>query len=309
MSQTLTPVERNAFFPGEPTRDEVRMAPGPVVHSHGMTHPGKVRPTNEDQFLIAVLGRALQVQQTSLGHPKTRYSRDRAYVFAVADGMGGHAGGERASALAIYSLEDFMLDALGRVLDCDGKEREEVLAQFRRVLGLTDERVCAEGRDHPELYGMGTTLTLAYSCAEALYVVHVGDSRCYLWREGRLLQITRDHTMAQELFRAGLVDAATAARHQWRHVITNAVGGREPGVQPEVHKAQVQPGDCLLLCSDGLTEMVPDEELAAVLQAEPDPRQACERLIERANAHGGRDNITVIVARYSENPANAEKDE
>ena len=301
MSQTPTATELKSVYAGKQTGRGCRTGPHLAVRSHGLTHPGRVRPTNEDHFLIAVLGRALQVQQTSLGHPKTRYSRDRADLFAVADGMGGHAGGERASALAIHYLEGFILDTISRMLEKEGSAEEEVLAEFREALGRADERVCAEGRAHPELYGMGTTLTLAYSCRDTLYVVHVGDSRCYLFRDGGLHQLTWDHTVAQELLRSGVLGAEEAASHHWRHVITNAVGGREPGVQPEVHKQQLQPGDCLLLCSDGMSDMVPDEEITAILQAEPEPRAACARLIEEANAHGGRDNVTAIVARYSAN--------
>jgi serine/threonine protein phosphatase PrpC len=188
---------------------------------------------------------------------------------------------------------------LGLVLAHGGRE-QEALAEFRKALGRADERVCAEAREHPELYGMGTTLTTAYAFRDELYVVHVGDSRCYLLRDGTLRQVTSDHTMAQEMLRAGLLGVAEAARHQWRHVITNAVGGSEPGVRPEVHKLDLRPGDCLLLCSDGLSEMVPDAEIAAVLRQEADPRRACERLVAEANARGGRDNITAVVARFEE---------
>jgi protein phosphatase len=302
MSQTSTTAEIGAPYAenGVGTKRQRRLL---AVHSYGLTHRGKVRPSNEDQFLIAVLARALQVQQTSLGAPGIQYGADRGYLFAVADGMGGHAGGERASALVLESLKSFVLETLCRFLERDGSGDVDALAEFRKAIVQADERVCGEAGEHPELYGMGTTVTMAYSFRDELYVAHVGDSRCYLLRDGVLGQLTADQTMAQELVRAGLLGPDEAARHPWRHVITNAVGGSERGVQAEVHKARVQPGDCLLLCSDGLTEMLSDEDVAAVLEAEPDPRRACERLVAEANARGGRDNVTVVVARFSEAPA------
>jgi protein phosphatase len=268
------------------------------VTSFGLTDRGRTRPVNEDQFLIAELAKALQVRQSSLNQPKVQYSSGRGYLFAVADGMGGHAGGQRASALAIDQIESFMLETLRQFVCCEGQDRKELPADLSEALGQADARVCAEARRHPELHGMGTTLTMAYSCENELFIVHVGDSRAYLLRAGVLHRLTHDHTMAQEMVRMGVLQAAEVAHHQWRHVITNAVGGNEPGVKVEVHKVRLEPGDCLLLCTDGLTEMVSDEEITALLQAAGEPREVCERLVARANERGGKDNITAVVARY-----------
>src|SRR5205823_676895 len=132
------------------------------VHSFGLTDAGKVRGNNEDQFLIAVLLKALQVQQTSLPQPKVQHSTDRSYLFVVADGMGGHAGGEQASALAIGSVESFILETFKWFAQCKGKEQDQVLADFQSALGHANACVLAEGAARPELRGMGTTLTLAY---------------------------------------------------------------------------------------------------------------------------------------------------
>jgi protein phosphatase len=274
-----------------------------VVRSFGLTDRGRVRPVNEDQFLIAVLAKALQVRQSSLAQPEIHYSNERGYLFAVADGMGGHAGGQQASALAIDTIERFMLDTLTQFQCCADNENYELPAELRGALGQADAKVCAEAQRHPELRGMGTTLTLAYSCQDELYAVHAGDSRCYLLRHGDLHQLTRDHTVAQEMAHMGFLSAGEVAHTQWRHVITNAVGGDEVGVKVDVHHLRLEPGDCLLLCSDGLTEMVPDEEITQLLQAEPEPRSACEKLVADANERGGKDNITVVVARYEETTA------
>jgi protein phosphatase len=114
--------------------------------------------------------------------------------------------------------------------------------------------------------------------------------------EGGLRQVTRDHTWAAELVRRGVLPPGGEARHPYRHVVSNILGGDEPGVRVDLHRLDLHPDDVLLLCSDGLTEMVPDDRIAAILQEEPDPRRACERLVADANRHGGKDNITVIVA-------------
>lgn len=272
--------------------------PSLTVHSFGLTDPGKVRATNEDQFLIAVLLKALHVQGTSLPHPKVQHSNDRSYLFVVADGMGGHAGGEQASALAIDSVETFMLETFKWFFQIKGKEEDRVLGEFRSALGRAHARVLAEAAEHPELRGMGTTLTLAYSLNDVLFVANVGDSRCYLFRDRLLYRLTSDHTLVEDMVRQGVLTAEEAATHRWRHVITNAVGMGSSAVKVEVHKVHLEAGDAVLLCSDGLTDMLPEEEIARVLQTEAEPEQGCRQLVARANEAGGRDNITVVVAHF-----------
>ena len=269
-----------------------------AMRGFGLTDPGKVRDTNQDQFLIAVLRKTLQVQRTSLPVPKVQYSSDQSHLFVVADGMGGHAGGEQASALAIDSVEAFILDTFQWFAHFKGKEEDKLLADFQNALGQANARLLAEAAGRPELHGMGTTLTLAYSLNDMLFVAHVGDSRCYLFRHSLLYRLTRDHTLVDEMVRRGALNAEEAAQHRWRHVITNAVGGDSAGVKVEVHRLHLKAGDAVLLCSDGLTNMVPDEEIARLLQTEADPERACKQLVAQANEQGGKDNITVIVARF-----------
>ncbi len=268
------------------------------VVSFGLTDAGKVRATNEDQFLIAVLLKALQVQQTSLPQAKVQHSNDRSFLFIVADGMGGHAGGEQASAMAIDSVETFILETFKWFAQFKGPEQDQVLADFQTALGQANARVLAEAAGHPELRGMGTTMTLAYSLNDMLFVAHVGDSRCYLCRHGILYRLTRDHTLVEEMVRRGALSAEEAAQHRWRHVISNAVGGVSPDLKVEVHKLNLEGGDRVLLCSDGLTEMLPEEEINQVLHTEAEPERACRRLVTRANEMGGRDNITAVVAHF-----------
>jgi serine/threonine protein phosphatase PrpC len=269
------------------------------VRSFGLTDPGTVRDTNQDQFLIGVLRKALEVQQTSLPQqPKVQHACDQGYLFVVADGMGGQAGGETASALAIDSVETFMLETLKWFFQFKGKEEDKVLAEFHSALGQANARVLTEAAKHPNLRGMGTTLTLAYSLNDLLFVAHVGDSRCYLCRQKTLYRLTRDHTLVQDMVRVGSLLAEDADQHRLRHVITNVVGGDSAEVKVEVHKVHLEADDAVLLCSDGLTNMLADEEIARILQAEVDPERACRRLVGRANEEGGQDNITVMLARY-----------
>ena len=275
-----------------------KAGPPAVVHSFGRTDPGRVRTSNEDHFLVAELARTLRVHQTSLPQPQTQYSSNRSHLFLVADGMGGHQAGEVASALTVATIEEFVLNLLRRFSNVQAPEEPCVLTDFQKALPQADERLFEEAAHHPEFLGMGTTLTMGFTSNWKLFVVHAGDSRCYLFRAGKVGQLTTDHTLVGEMVREGILKPAEAAHHQFRHVVTNVVGGVEAGIRAEVQKVDLQPGDVILLCSDGLTEMLADERIAAVLHAEPDPQAACDRLVTEANEQGGRDNITVIVARF-----------
>ena len=268
------------------------------VKAFGITDKGKVRPSNEDQFLIAELTKAMRVCQTSLPEPRLQIGEERAHLFLVADGMGGHQAGERASALAVVAIEHFTLNTFKWFFGPDGSEAQKALAQLETALGNADARILAEAADHPELRGMGTTVTMAFHLGAQLCVVHVGDSRAYLYRGGELHQLTRDHTLMADMVRDGTLRPDQVAGHRLRHVITNVVGGRELGVEVEAHAFEVRPGDRLLLCSDGLSEMVANETISATLAADADPESAAKTLLALANGGGGSDNITLLIARF-----------
>jgi protein phosphatase len=257
---------------------------------------GQARPSNEDRFGVVELARAMHVHQTNLPQATPRFGRHRGHAFLVADGMGGHVGGQVASAVAVEAVEDFLLNTLKRFSNLQAGEAQHALAELKGALLHADARLVGEAARHPEWPGMGTTLTLAFAVDWTLFIAHAGDSRCYVLSEGGLRQVTRDHTLTAELVRQGIVSPGGEARHPFRHVVTNALGGDEPGVRVELHSLDLHPNDVLLLCSDGLTEMVPDDRIAAILREEQDPRRACERLVADANLHGGKDNITAIVA-------------
>jgi protein phosphatase len=269
-----------------------------AVESFGSTSMGRVRTTNEDQFVTATLMRALWIQQSSLQQAQMQYGDDRGHVFIVADGMGGAQAGETASAVAVGAIEQFLLNALRWLLTLDGSEEAAVLRDFKVALRSADASVVAAAAGNPGLSGMGTTLTMAYSLGTDLFVAHVGDSRCYLYRGGELQQLTRDHTLVGELVEKGLIQPEDAGAHPYRHVITNVVGGPKAGLHAEVHRMTLERGDVIMLCTDGLTGMVPDAQIVTVLQGAATPRAASEELVRLANEQGGRDNVTVVVARY-----------
>jgi protein phosphatase len=264
----------------------------------GCSDAGRSRSNNEDQFLVAVLDKSLKILQTSLPQSPTRHSNDQSYLLVVADGMGGEAAGEEASALALSSVEDYVLDALKWFACCQPRDDDEVVDEFRAAISQAHQRVCYQSQIRPEQRGMGTTLTLAHSVNDRLFVAHVGDSRAYLYREGILHQLTRDHTLVEDLIRQGAIKPEEAATHRWRHVISSSVGGTSKQIRIDIHRLHLDAGDVVLLCSDGLTEMVTREVICEVLEGEGNAEVWCRQLVDRANAAGGKDNITVVIARY-----------
>ena len=268
------------------------------VRTFGLTDRGLVRESNEDNFLIAELARTLAVHSTSLPQTKAQNSNHRGHVFVVADGVGGNQAGEKASELSVVTLEAFLLNTLKRFFGLEATDEQNVLKEFRSAIAQADARIFEEAGHHPELFGMGTTLTMAFAVNWKLFVAHVGDSRCYLISDGALQQVTNDHTAGAELVRQGVFTPEEAARSPFRNIVTNALGGSKPGVKVEVHRLDLAPGDTVLLCSDGLTGMVSDERIAQVLTEESDPQQACTKLVAEAIACGGQDNVTVLVARF-----------
>jgi protein phosphatase len=211
----------------------------------------------------------------------------RAPVFVVADGMGGAQAGEVASRIAVEVFEQGLPD--------EGSAEERLATRAREANQRIHELAEAEaGRA-----GMGTTLTAAYLHDASLAIAHVGDSRAYLFRDGELKRLTKDHSLVEELVDRGKLTEEQAAEHPQRSIITRALGP-EPTVEVDTWSYPVRAGDVLLLCSDGLTSMISDKQLAAVLASTGDLRSAAQQLIDAANAAGGRDNITVVLFRVEE---------
>jgi protein phosphatase len=261
---------------------------------------GKVRATNQDHFLVTRIARTLDVLETNLpdGELPARIE-DFAYGMVVADGMGGMANGERASILAIQTGVKLVFESPRWALRIDEHEAQQLIERMRQYVRKVDETLTEQARFDPSLSGMGTTLTVAYSVDTHAFVVHAGDSRAYLFHEGELHRLTRDHTVAQELADDGRIPHQTLKAHATRHLLTNFAGGPPRGIIPEISTLELADGDRLLLCSDGLTEMIEDREIAEILDRQSDPRAAARALVGRAIANGGRDNVTVVLARYT----------
>lgn len=226
--------------------------------------------------------RARVAAATDIGHVRER-NEDRYLVagpvVAVADGMGGHLGGEVAAALAVQVLERLTERGEGSLAD---RVRQASRAVFER--SVLDRSV----------RGMGTTLTAAELHGDRARLAHVGDSRAYLFRDGALTRLTEDHTLVQRMVRDGELTPAEAERHPQRNILTRVVGV-EPEVEIDEKEVELRAGDRLLLCSDGLTGMLPDERIEAILREEPDTQAAVDLLVAEANAAGGVDNVTVVL--------------
>jgi PPM family protein phosphatase len=269
-----------------------------------LSHQGKVRPNNEDHFLIVRFGRFLQALATNLpdGHLPPDHG-ETGYGMIVADGMGGMAAGEAASRMAITLLVERVLETPDWILDPDEALMEQVIDRAAGRFRDVNEAIVAQARDDPGLTGMGTTLTMAMSLGADLLIAHVGDSPAYLLRDAELHKLTRDHTLAQEMADHGRISARDVASNRYRHVLTHAIGIRGTGGEPEIRRFLLSDGDRLLLCTDGLTDMVDDAAIGAELRRRASSGEACQALIDLALERGGRDNVTVVVADYRMPPA------
>jgi protein phosphatase len=265
-----------------------------------LSHPGKVRPNNEDHFLVVRFHRALQTLLSNLpeGLVPPR-AEEGGYGMVVADGMGGRAAGEVASQLAIRTLVDLALATPDWVLKKGTPEIERVMQRMAERYRRVDEALSEESQADASLSGMGTTMTLACSIGSDLVLAHVGDSRAYLMRSGELHLLTRDHTLVQELVDRGVVRPEDASTHPFRHVLTRYLGGGKGDiVTEEVQRISLADGDRLLLCTDGLTDMVDATAIGAILQSSASSDDACQALVDLALRKGGHDNVTVVLARY-----------
>jgi protein phosphatase len=265
----------------------------------GLSDPGKVRTNNEDLFFAARFDRTMTPLMTNLRPTEyPSFSSETMYGMVVADGMGGHAAGEVASRTAITMLLDLVLRSPDWIMRLDEQAMLDVVLRTRERLQQVQSALIKRARAEPYLAGMGTTLTLAATLGTEVMLAQVGDSRAYLMHQGQLRQMTKDQTVVQEMIDAGELTPQQAARHRLRHMLTGALSTDEQQVPVEFRWLALADGDQLLLCSDGLTEMVPDAKIADVLRQAGSAAIACGNLVDQALEAGGRDNVTVVVARY-----------
>ena len=274
-------------------------SPAVKVDVAGRTHTGHVRTNNEDHYLIARVERSLKTIETNLIEGSLPESFDEvAYGLVVADGLGGYAAGEVASSLALIKLIELAVETPDWVMRMERRENSgTIMRRMTERFRTIDSAMRVKAESDPSLAGMGTTLTVVVSLGAELFVGHLGDSRAYLFRNQRLHQLTRDNTLAQELVEAGIARAEDTATQAMRHVLTAAIATGEQA-DPQVQRFHLSDGDQILLCTDGLTEMVRDETIAAVLNEASSAAGACQTLVDMALASGGSDNVTVVLGRY-----------
>jgi serine/threonine protein phosphatase PrpC len=264
-----------------------------------LSHQGKVRENNEDHFLVSRAERSLETVTTNLpnGLIPQRFA-EVGYGMLVADGMGGHQAGEIASRLAIATFVNLVLHTPEWFMRVGKPEAEQVMERLAERYRIVDATVREKAQTDPALLGMGTTMTLACSLGPILVLAHIGDSRVYLFRAGQCHQLTRDHTMAQRLVDIGILQPEHARWHYFKHSLTRVIGTGEALGEAEVQQLTLADEDQVLLCTDGLTDMVGQQMIAAILGASKTSQEACERLVTAALDNGGRDNVTVVLARY-----------
>jgi protein phosphatase len=291
-----------AELPTEPAVDPFLQDAGAAmaVDIAAASHAGLVRQNNEDHYLVIRFRRSLENLQTNLSASVLARTYDLSgYGLLVADGLGGMAAGEVASSAALAKLVELVVDTPDWILGLQEKENAEtVLQRMKDRFFLIDESLKEQAQRDETLRGMGTTLTVAGILNKDLVIGHVGDSRAYLLRDGSLKQLTTDHTLAQALIDAGIVKREEPASRSMRHVLTAALGSSGARTQPEVRRLRLDLNDQLLLCTDGLTEMVDDKAIASLMRNAPTAQKACEDLITVTLAAGGLDNVTVAVARF-----------
>ncbi|MBA2626766.1 MAG: serine/threonine-protein phosphatase [Gemmatimonadales bacterium] len=267
---------------------------------YGLTHPGKVRPNNQDHFLICSLHREVVVHSTSL--PLTGAlglgGERLAFLAMVADGVGGGPKGEEASRVALESVTEYVVQCTRCYYAADIADTDAFTGALAdaamKCHAVVTERASVDAAHH----GMATTLTMWIGVWPNAYLLQVGDSRCYAMSDGRLTQLSRDQTMAQELIDQGILTRAKAPETRWSSILSSSIGGRQ--TEPVITRIEQRWGNVGLLCSDGLTRHVTDEQIGERLRTMTSAKQVCEALLQDALDGGGTDNITIIVGRTTE---------
>ena len=267
------------------------------IDVHGVTHPGKVRKNNQDHFVLCSLRKQLVLRFSSIPDATAIMGESErlASLAMVADGVGGAAQGETASRMALQAVTQYVSRATRCYFGAAEDDDQALLNALQEGAGHCHAELLRLGEEDADYRGMATTLTLYLGVWPRGYLLQVGDSRCYMLRDGELTQITRDQTMAQAMVDAGAMKAGDAAESSLAHTLTSSIGGQE--THPKVTRLDMTWGNVLLLCSDGLTRHVPDERIRDVLRAMTSAKQACETLLQEALDGGGSDNITIVVGR------------
>ena len=269
---------------------------------HGETSRGLIRETNEDQFLVADMKKTVVIHHTSLSYDEHTElcGASQAKLMLVADGLGGHACGERASSMAVEGVIRYLLNAMHWIFRPEDDREEAFLDDLKQALHFSQQQIQRAAEAVPSQHGMGTTMTMAYVSWPHAYLVHAGDSRAYLYRDGTLARLTHDQTYAQALADAGIFRPEQIETSPLNHVLVSLLGCDPGHLTPEVLKCELKLGDTLLLCTDGLTRHLSEKQVGQILAAPHCSEFLCRELIDSTNARGGRDNTTVVVARFTD---------
>ncbi len=273
------------------------------VDVYGISHQGLIRHENQDHFLIATIHKAMSVIQTSLPENTVGNLRSpsRGYVFLVADGVGGIPGGKEASQTALRAIVHYVLHTMDLYVQLEPEVEPEFQADLRRSVEMSHEAVRRASGANREQDGMATTLTMVCFRWPKAYIVHVGDSRGYRFRDGELELLTKDQTMAQAMVDSGTLSADQAQRSGLTHVLYSAIGGSR--AEPYVATTDCHWNDIMLLCTDGLTKHVSDTEIRDALRRCVSAKATAEELLQLALDRGGSDNATLVVGRLDRAPA------
>ena len=252
------------------------------MRSSGKTDIGLVRKLNEDSFVC-------------LNLDKTTGSSYEISLYIVADGMGGHNAGEVASSMAVEEIVEYIKNKA----ECITKDKKDIYELIRNSVLFANDKVYKNSILNSKCLGMGTTLSMALMADNQIYIGHVGDSRIYLVRDNHISKLTEDHSLVAELVKSGTIKPEEAANHPQKNVITRALG-TEYTLEVDISHCDVLEGDYYVLCTDGLSNMLEDNEIMNIVTSSKDLDSACDRLINRARDKGGFDNITVVVIQISE---------
>ena len=274
--------------PGTAANNEPTTTTGVRVRIFGRTDVGMVREHNEDNFLIVDL-----TQNSRSVRPEVRSHLvgPRGTLFAVCDGMGGAAAGEVASQMAVDTVHDLIQNG------APPANRDQFAHRLTTAVGEAGARIYLAAKSNRAQRGMGTTSTVAGVYEKTLFIGQVGDSRAYMVRAGKIKQLTKDQSLVSKLIEAGQLTEAEAESYEHSHIILQALGTSDT-VAVDLSFMDLRQGDCILLCSDGLSGLITSEQMREILTSTDEPMDACKKLTDAANAAGGHDNVTVIVARF-----------
>jgi protein phosphatase len=263
------------------------------------SHCGKVRLVNEDHYLVVRLGRSQETLATTLADAEVPDRFDEsAFAMIVADGLGGSGAGGVASRLAISKLVNLAMHYGRWNVRVDARTAFEIIERLEWCYGRVNEFVQLKSHVSPQLAGMATTLTGAYSAGDELFLAHVGHTRAYVFRDGELNQLTRDQTVENRLAAAKRPISVAYATDDPGTILTDTIGGHDGAPHVQLQQHRLHHGDCVLLCSDGLTSAVDEDRIAQVLTERRRLDDTCRTLIDLALENGGADNITAVVGQY-----------